>query len=174
MRGEITSFADSLRLRVGYLEGLEASVLERVYQERLALNPGAQTLIESAQQAGLKTMLVSGGFTFFTDRLKARLNLDAAYANTLEVDANGKLTGKVTGPIIDAQGKADLLAQLAQAVHAKPEQIIAIGDGANDLSMMARAHYSVAYRAKPVVQQQARFALNYSPLDAVLNWFEDK
>jgi phosphoserine phosphatase len=171
MRGEITEFADSLRLRVGYLEGLDQSVLERVYNERLELNPGAENLIRAAQQAGIKTMLVSGGFTFFTNRLKERLNLDAAHANVLETDGHGKLTGRVTGPIIDAQGKADLLADLAKQLDAKPEHMIAIGDGANDLKMLASAHYSVAYRAKPVVQQQARYALNYSALDGVLNWF---
>jgi phosphoserine phosphatase len=171
MRGEITEFADSLRLRVGYLEGLDQSVLERVYNERLELNPGAENLIRAAQQAGIKTMLVSGGFTFFTNRLKERLNLDAAHANVLETDGHGQLTGRVTGPIIDAQGKADLLADLAKQLDAKPEHMIAIGDGANDLKMLASAHYSVAYRAKPVVQQQARYALNYSALDGVLNWF---
>lgn len=171
MRGEITEFADSLRLRVGYLEGLDQSVLDKVYDERLELNPGAETLIRTAQQAGIKTMLVSGGFTFFTNRLKQRLKLDVAYANVLETDGQGKLTGRVTGPIIDAQGKADLLADFAKQHGARPEQIIAIGDGANDLKMLANAYYAVAYRAKPVVQAQARFSLNHSPLDAVLNWF---
>ena len=171
MRGEITSFADSLRQRVGYLEGLDQAILQKVYDERLSLNPGAQNLIQTAQQAGIKTMLVSGGFTFFTSRLKQRLQLDAAHANVLDIDADGKLTGRVVGPIIDAQSKADLLADFARELDAKPEHIMAIGDGANDLKMMAHAHYSVAYRAKPVVQQQANFALNYSGLDGMLNWF---
>lgn len=171
MRGEITSFADSLRQRVGYLEGLDQAILEKVYLERLALNPGAENLIRSVQQAGVKTMLVSGGFTFFTSRLQDHLQLDAAHANVLDIDAHGKLTGHVCGSIIDAQSKADLLADFARQHNATRENIIAIGDGANDLKMMEHAHFSVAYRAKPVVQQQARYALNYSALDGVLNWF---
>jgi len=171
MRGEITDFADSLRLRVGYLAGLSHDALGAVYAQRLSLNPGAEQLIRAAKKAGLKTLLVSGGFTYFTEKLKEKLGFDQAYGNTLEVDRNDRLTGRVSGTIIDGQGKARILADFADQYDARPEQIIAIGDGANDLKMLALAHYSVAYRAKPVVAQSARFALDYSPLDAVLNWF---
>ena len=171
MRGEIADFAESLRRRVALLEGVPASELERVYTERLRLNAGAERLIETAHAAGLKTLLVSGGFTLFTQRLKERLNLHETHANVLEVE-NGMLTGKVLGPIVDGQAKADHVAALAQRLDATADQIIALGDGANDLKMLALAGYSVAYRAKPVVREQTRFALNFSGLDAVLNWFK--
>lgn len=170
MRGEIKDFAESLTRRVALLEGVPEASLLRVYDERLRLNPGAETLINTAHRHGLKTLLVSGGFTFFTERLRQRLGLYAAHSNTLEV-VDGKLTGRVLGTIVDAQGKADHLRALAEAEGASPEQIIAVGDGANDLKMLSLARYSVAYRAKPVVRQQANFALNVSPLDAILNWF---
>ena len=170
MRGEITDFAESLRRRVALLEGTPAAALDRVYDERLRLNPGAKDLIARAKKAGLKTLLVSGGFTFFTERLKERLGLDACHANVLEVD-KGILTGRVLGDIVDAQGKADHLKTFAAQSDANAQQIIAVGDGANDLKMLALAQFSVAYRAKPVVQKQANYALNVSPLDAILNWF---
>jgi phosphoserine phosphatase len=172
MRGEIKDFADSLTRRVAYLKGLSVDVLQSVYEEKLRLNPGAETLVQTALQQGIKVLLVSGGFTFFTDKLGARLNLTHTLANVLETDGNGHLTGRVVGHIIDAQGKADALQAFATLHGATPAQTIAIGDGANDLKMLSLAHYSVAYRAKPIVQAQARFALNVSPLDAVLNWFD--
>lgn len=170
MRGEIADFAESLRRRVALLEGVPETALLEVYEQRLRLNPGAEQLIATVKRHGLKTLLVSGGFTFFTERLRDRLGLDACHANVLEVQ-NGTLTGRVLGEIVDARGKAARLADLANELGARREQIIAVGDGANDLEMMALAHYSVAYRAKPVVREKAAFALNYSALDAILNWF---
>jgi len=171
MRGEIKDFAESLRRRVALLQGVSVHDLDKVFEERLRLNAGAEKLIQTAQAAGLKTMLVSGGFTLYTERLKEKLDLDFAFANTLEIE-QGKLTGKVLGDIVDAQGKADHLTWLAKETQAEPSQIIALGDGANDLKMLALSYYSVAYRAKPIVRQQTRFSLNVSGLDAVLNWFK--
>jgi phosphoserine phosphatase len=171
MRGEIKDFSESLTRRVAFLKGLSAEVLQSVYEQKLRFNPGAEQLVATAKQAGLKVLLVSGGFTFFTEKLKARIGLDAAHANVLGTE-NGLLTGQVVGRILDAQGKADTLRAFAQDCGATADQIIAIGDGANDLRMLGLAGYSVAYRAKPVVRAQAKFALNVAGLDGVLNWFE--
>lgn len=170
MRGEIKDFAESLTRRVALLEGVPESALQQVYDQRLQLNAGAERLVKVAKQHGVRTLLVSGGFTFFTQRLQERLGIDEAYANTLEIK-DGKLTGRVQGDIVGSQTKADHVMRLAKELGASKEQIIAVGDGANDLPMLAQAHYSVAYRAKPVVQEQARFALNVAPLDAIINWF---
>src|SRR5690554_3091882 len=166
MRGEI-DFETSLKQRVALLKGLPVDMLERVYNERLTLNPGAELMLETVQQAGIKTALVSGGFTFFTDRLKKRLKLDYTQANVL-AEENGYLTGEVDGAICGAQSKADFLLSRCTALGIDPQQVIAIGDGANDLLMMAEAGLSVAYHAKPKVQNAADTVLNYCGLDGVL------
>ena len=167
MRGEI-DFAESLRRRVALLDGLDEHALQRVYEERLQLSPGAGTMLSRLKECGIKTLLVSGGFVFFTDRLKARLGLDFAHANTLEI-INGKLTGKVLGDILDAQAKADWLVKIRKELGLEPAQVIAMGDGANDLKMMAQAGISIAYHAKPVVREQASYALNFVGLDGLVN-----
>lgn len=169
MRGEI-EFAESLRRRVALLAGLELSAVQRAYDERLRLNPGAETMLAALKQHNIKTMLVSGGFTFFTERLKARLGLDFAEANDLEI-VGGKLTGKVLGDILDAQGKADWLIRTRDRLGLAPDQVVAMGDGANDLKMMAAAGAGIAYHAKPIVQQQATFALNHVGLEGVVGLF---
>ncbi len=169
MRGEI-DFAESLCRRVALLAGLEESALQRVYDERLRLNPGAENLLGKLKELGIKTLLVSGGFTFFSERLKQRLGLAYAHANTLEI-INGKLTGKVLGHILDAQGKADSLVRVRDELGLQPQQVIAMGDGANDLKMLAQAGVSIAYHAKPIVRSQAMYAFNFVGLDGLLNLF---
>jgi phosphoserine phosphatase len=169
MRGEI-DFAESLRRRVALLKNLDESALQRVYDERLKLNPGAELMLAELKKHGIKTLLVSGGFVFFTKRLKERLGLDFAHANELEI-VDGRLTGEVSGKIVDAQGKADWLNHIRVELELKPEQVIAMGDGANDLKMMAEAGSSIAYHAKPVVRAQASFALNFVGLDGLVNLF---
>jgi phosphoserine phosphatase len=169
MRGEI-EFAESLQLRVALLEGLDESALQRVYDERLRLSPGTETWIAACKRHGVRTMVVSGGFDFFADRVKALAGLDYAAANRLEI-INGKLTGKVLGGIVDAQAKADWLNKKRIALGLAPEQVIAIGDGANDLIMMADAGVSIAYHAKPIVQEHATYALNYTGLDGAAHLF---
>ncbi len=166
MRGDM-EFAESLTRRVALLAGLDIHFLEQVYQERVQLNPGAETLIERARALGIKTLLVSGGFTFFTDRLHERLTLDYSAANPLEI-IGGKLTGRVLGKVLDAQGKADWLLNICQQNQLSPQQAVAIGDGANDLRMMEEAGVSIAFHAKPVVQRSASYAINHNGLDAVL------
>lgn len=169
MRGEI-EFAESLRRRVALLAGLELAAVQRAYDERLRLSPGAETMLATLKQHGIKTLLVSGGFTFFTDRLKERLKLDFAQANELEI-VDGKLTGRVLGDILDAQAKADWLTRTRGSLGLRQEQVIAMGDGANDLNMMSVAGAGIAYHAKPVVQQQATFALNHVGLEGVVGLF---
>jgi phosphoserine phosphatase len=169
MRGEI-DFAESLRRRVALLHGLDEGALLRVYDDRLKLNPGAEIMLAELKKNGIKTLLVSGGFTFFTERLMARLGLDFAYANTLEIN-DGKLTGQVLGDILDAQAKANWLNLVRKKLNLHAEQVIAIGDGANDLKMMAQAGTSIAYHAKPIVRTQASFAFNFVGLNGLVNLF---
>ena len=167
MRGEL-DFAASLKQRVALLEGLDASALQRVYDERLKLSPGAEAMLAAVKKAGLKTLLVSGGFTFFTERLKERLGLDFTHANALEI-IDGKLTGKVLGGIVDAEEKQRTVERVCAELGITPSQAIVMGDGANDLKMMGIAGLSVAFRAKPVVRSQADVALNFVGLDGLLN-----
>jgi phosphoserine phosphatase len=169
MRGEI-DYAESLRRRVALLAGLEERALQEVYDERLRLSPGAEALVAHCRRHGVKLLLVSGGFTFFTARLRERLGLDDTISNVLEIEG-GRLTGRVLGGIVDAQAKAAKFRQMARRLGAAQAQTVAIGDGANDLKMMAEAGVSVAYRAKPVVREQATHALSYSGLDGVRNLF---
>jgi phosphoserine phosphatase len=170
MRGEIKDFNESLTRRVALLAGLDASALERVYEERLRLSPGAETMLAGAKAAGLRTLLVSGGFSFFTEKLKARLGLDYTNANTLEI-VDGKLTGKVLGEIVNGDVKARTLRETCATLGIAPAQAIVIGDGSNDLKMMAEGGLSVAFRAKPVVRAAASVAFNHVGLDALLRLF---
>lgn len=169
MRGDI-DFAASLMRRVVLLAGLDASALEQVYEERLRLAPGAERMIDALKALGIRTSLVSGGFTFFTERLRTRLGLDYAYSNEPEIE-DGRLTGRIVGPVLDALGKAEKLRTVRDKLGLRSEQVIAIGDGANDLAMMAEAGVSIAYRAKPVVQDKATYSFNHVGLDGLLNLF---
>ncbi len=170
MRGEIED-RESLRRRVRALAGLSENSLVQVYEQRLKLTPGADALIAACKKHGVKLLLVSGGFTFFTERLKQRLGLDYTISNVLEVK-DGKLTGALLGELVDADAKAAKFVSVLQQLGGTKEQSLAIGDGANDLKMMAEAGISVAFRAKPVVRAQATCALNWSGLDGVRNLLE--
>lgn len=167
MRGEI-EFNESLTRRVALLKGLDAGALQRVYDERLQLSLGAEKMLQAIQVAGLKTLLVSGGFTFFTDRMKSRLNLDYTHSNELEI-VDGKLTGKVVGGIVNAEEKRLTVERVCAELGVPASQAIVMGDGANDLAMMGVSGLSVAFRAKPVVRAQASVALNFVGLDGILN-----
>lgn len=171
MQGIITDFKDSLRRRLALLKGVPVSHLEAVFAERLRFNPGAQELMAAAHAAGLKTLLVSGGFTFFADRVKAGLGMDFARANQLEVE-DGHLTGRLIeqcwGDICDGAEKRRTLLEVASLMGIAPSQAIAVGDGANDLPMMGAAGLSVAYHAKPAVRAQAKVAINSGGLDRLL------
>ena len=171
MRGEITDFKTSLRRRVALLKGVSLQDMERVYTKRLQLNPGAVELIGACKKAGMKVLLVSGGFTFFASRVAATLGIDYAKSNELEV-ANERLTGGLVnqswGDICDGEEKRKTLLQTCTLLGIKPSHSIAVGDGANDLPMMAAAGLSVAYCAKPKVREQAMVAINEGGLDRLL------
>jgi len=167
MRGEIKDFKESLRQRVALLEGVHADVLESVYRERLRPNPGAAELLNGANQRGLYTLLVSGGFTFFTEKLEQQLGFKQTQANTLEI-IEGKLTGKVLGDIVDGVAKAAYLDEACRILGCTKSSAITLGDGANDLIMMNDSGISIAYHAKPVVKEKADAAFDYVGLDAAL------
>ncbi len=169
MRGEL-DFAESLQRRVALLKGLDEAALARVFEQSLELTLGAHSMLHAMKQAGLRTVLVSGGFTYFTERLEHELELDVSHANRLEV-IDGKLTGRVLGNIVDAQAKKSTVIQQSAELGVPTSAAIVIGDGANDMAMMSVAGLSIAFRAKPVVQAKAKVALNYSGLDGVLSLF---
>ena len=169
MQGEI-DFRESLTRRVALLAGLPESALTEVFDNRLQLNPGAERLLQGLQRAGIRTMLVSGGFTYFTERLKTRLGFDYAYANELEI-IDGKLTGQVLGEIVDGEAKAANLERVRDELGLKPEQVIAAGDGANDIPMLRAAGFGVAFHAKPVLRDVAHCCLDHTGLDGILDIF---
>ena len=175
MRGEITDYKESLRQRVALLKGVGESSMEAVYQQRLRLNPGAAELVQACQREGLKTLLVSGGFTYFTDRIRDLLKIDSTRANVLEVK-EGLLTGKMVnqpwGDICDGEEKRKTLLLTCAQLGIAPSQAIAMGDGANDLPMMGAAGLSVAYHAKPKVREHAMVAINSGGLDRLLEVFD--
>jgi phosphoserine phosphatase len=175
MRGEITDYKASLRARVALLKGVTVAHMEEVYTQRLQLNPGAEILVKACKAAGLKVLLVSGGFTFFTDRIRERLGIDFARSNVLEVESGptcGTLTGRMVdqpwGDICDGAEKRRTLLEVSTLMGIAPGQCIAMGDGANDLPMMGVAGMSVAYHAKPAVRERAHVAINSGGLDRLL------
>jgi len=171
MRGEITDFKDSLRRRVALLKGVSVASMEQVYRKRLQLNPGAADLVTACKKTGMKVLLVSGGFTFFADRVRDRLDIDFTRSNVLEIQ-NGLLTGRMLdqawGDICDGAEKRRMLLQTCAELGIAPKQAIAMGDGANDLPMMGEAGLSVAYHAKPKVREQAMVAINSGGLARLL------
>ena len=169
MRGEI-DYPESLRRRVALLAGLQEAALEHICEERMHLSPGAETLVERCRERGIRTLLVSGGFNFFTAWLQRRLGIDEAFSNELEIQ-NGRLSGRVLGDIVDGPAKAARLRTEMRRLALSPRQTVALGDGANDIPMMAIAGVSVAYRAKPVVREHATHALDFAQIDGVLNLF---
>ena len=175
MRGEITDFKESLRRRLALLKGAPESALHEVYERRLQLNPGVERFLRACRAAGLKTLLVSGGFTFFSDRVRARLSIDFARANVLEVEA-GALTGRVVarpwGDIVDGAEKRRVMLEVCELLGISPAQAIAVGDGANDLPMMRESGLSIAFHAKPAVRAEASITITAGGLDRALELFE--
>ena len=171
MRGEITDYKDSLRKRVALLKGVTVAHMAEVLNNRLQLNPGAERLVKACQSAGMKVLLVSGGFTFFTDHVRDRLGLNWTRSNVLEM-VNGELTGRMVdqdwGDICDGEEKRKMLLQTCEQMGIEPSQAIAMGDGANDLPMLSIAGLGVAFRAKPLVRQNANHAISSIGLDGVL------
>ena len=171
MRGEIADYKDSLRRRLALLRGVPESALLEVYSRHLQLNPGVETFVVACRAAGLKTLLVSGGFTFFSDRIRARLALDFARANVLEID-DGQLTGRLVdrawGDIVDGHEKRRVVLEVCELMGIAPEQAIAVGDGANDLPMMGVAGLSIAYHPKPAVREQAMISIESGGMDRAL------
>ncbi|WP_373741509.1 phosphoserine phosphatase SerB [Neisseria sp.] len=170
MRGEL-DFEQSLRRRVALLAGLDETVLQDVYDRVLQLSPGAELLLAECRKHGVAFMLVSGGFTFFTERLQARLGFEYQHANVLETE-NGRLTGRLNGRIIDAQAKADLLREYRGRLNLRDGQVLAVGDGANDIPMLEAAGIGVAYRAKPKAQAHADACINFGGLERLRGWFK--
>ncbi|WP_239427983.1 phosphoserine phosphatase SerB [Snodgrassella communis] len=169
MRGEI-DFEQSLRARVALLKGLPVTELQRVYENVLKLSPGAQWLLQQCHEYDVKFMLVSGGFTYFTERLQRQYGLDYTFANQLVVK-NDALTGELAGRIIDAQAKADLLAEYRDKLGLDKLQVVAMGDGANDIPMLQAAGFGVAYHAKPKTQAATSISVRFGGLDTVRKWF---
>lgn len=171
MRGEITDYKDSLRRRVALLKGVPLSALEAVYADHLELNPGVEAFVQACQAAGLKTLLVSGGFTFFSDRVRQRLGLDFARSNVLEVE-DGHLTGRMVdrpwGDIVDGAEKRRVVLEVCELMGISPEQAIAVGDGANDLPMMSVAGLSIGFHGKPAVREEAMLSIEAGGMDRAL------
>ena len=174
MRGEIADFKESLRRRVALLKGVSLASMEQVYQERLRLNPGAAELVAACKKAGMKVLLVSGGFTYFSDRVRDRLGIDYTRANVLEAN-DGALTGRMVdqpwGDICDGEEKRKTLLETCTRLGIAPAQAIAMGDGANDLPMMGVAGLSVAYHAKPAVRERANVRIDTGGLERLLGVF---
>ena len=170
MMGEI-DFSQSLIKRVSLLEGLDEAILFKVIKERLKFNPGSKAWIDACRKNNITTVLVSGGFSYFADYVKDELGIDVAISNQLEI-TNKKLTGKVLGRIVNDEIKAQTVRDFQVKLNIDKSKTIVIGDGANDLKMLAEAEYSIAYHAKPIVQERARFKLNHSDFKGVLNLFK--